>query len=178
MEQNDWHAIVAKPSRKEPMAAAVAELLQRDPSLDAVMDMALGQGAEAFRASRCVAWVYEWDRALFAPYKRRFVSDFDRVAHPGVRRIYGSLMHHLLERGEYRPDREAAEHLAEVVCSWSIEPGVKVSTLVWTLSVLGLLARQVEWADDMIAQLVALNDLDRSPGMRALLRRVRTNHLK
>ena len=116
MEQNDWHAIVAKPSRKESMAAAVAELLQRDPSLDAVMDMALGQGAEAFRASRCVAWVYEWDRALFAPYKRRFVSDFDRVAHPGVRRIYGSLMHHLLERGEYRPDCKAAEHLAEVVC--------------------------------------------------------------
>lgn len=77
MEQNDWHAIVAKPSRKESMAAAVAELLQRDPSLDAVMDMALGQGA-----------------------------------------------------------------------------------------------------DDMIAQLVVLNDLDRSPGMRALLRRVRANHLK
>ena len=90
MEQNDWHAIVAKPCRKEPMAAAVAELLQRDPSLDAVMDMALGQGAEAFRASRCVAIVYELDRRLFLDYLRRFVSDFGRVTQQGVRRIYGS----------------------------------------------------------------------------------------
>ena len=50
MAQNeDWHKIVAKPLKKEKMTVAVAELLQWDPSLDAVMDMALGQGAEAFQ---------------------------------------------------------------------------------------------------------------------------------
>ena len=128
MAQNeDWHKIVAKPLKKEKMTVAVAELLQWDPSLDAVMDMALGQGAEAFRASRCVAIVYEQDRSLFLDYLRRFVSDFGRVTQQGVRRIYGSLMLNLLERDEYRPDSDEAERLAEVVCAWSIEPGVKDS---------------------------------------------------
>ena len=173
MAQNeDWHKIVAKPLKKEKMTVAVAELLQWDPSLDAVMDMALGQGAEAFRASRCVAIVYEQDRSLFLDYLRRFVSDFGRVTQQGVRRIYGSLMLHLLERDEYRPDSDEAERLAEVVCAWSIEPGVKMSNLLWTLAILSHLSRQVEWAGDMVQQIADLNETDCSPGMRVLLRRI------
>lgn len=169
---DSWCEIVAKPLKKEQMTAAVVELLQQEPSLDAVMDMALGQGTEAFRASRCVAIVYEWERILFLDYRRRFVADFTRVTHHGVRRIYGSLMLRMLERGEYRPDNDEAEQVAEVVCAWSIEPGVKMSNLLWTLSILIHLSRQVEWAGDMARQIVALNEVDCSPGMRALLRRI------
>lgn len=173
MGQNDWHRIVERPSRKESMTAAVVELLQQEPYLDRLMDMALGNDAEAFRASRCVAIAYERERSLFLSYKNRFVADFGRVSHHGVRRVYGRLMQSMLERGEYCPTRDSAEQLAEVVCAWSIEPGVKVANLLWTFSILSQLSRQVEWAGDMLHQLVVMNDVDRSPGMRALLRRIR-----
>ncbi|HIZ27052.1 MAG TPA: hypothetical protein H9969_08325 [Candidatus Barnesiella merdipullorum] len=173
MAQSYWRDIVARPLKKEKLEECVAERLQYDPTLDELMALALGNTPEAFRASRCVALVYEWERPLFLKYKSRFVTDFAQVVHPGVRRIYACLLQHLLARGEYNPDRESAEHLAEVVCDWSVEPGVKLSTLVWTLSILNDLASQVEWAEAMMWQLVELNDVDRSPGMRALLRRVR-----
>ena len=78
----------------------------------------------------------------------------------------------LLERREYCPDRVAAEQLAETVCAWSIEPGVKLSEKVWYFSILKLLSRQVEWGGEMLQQFVEMSQADSSPGMRVLLRRL------
>lgn len=86
--------------------------------------------------------------------------------------MYAALMSHMLERDEYCLEDRQAEQVAQVVCDWSIEPGVKVSTLVWTLSILNRLSRQVEWVGDVLCQLIEMNDMESSPGMRALLRRV------
>lgn len=173
MEPNDWQAIVAKPYKKDYMTEQVVERVRQDPRLDELLALALGEGSEAFRASRCVEIVYEWDRVLFLEYKNRFVSDLSKAVHYGVRRIYAHMMWFMLKRGEYDPTQEEAEQLARTICAWCIEPGVKVSALVWYLSLLNWFSGRVEWAGDMLWQIVELNDLDRSPGMRALLRRMR-----
>ena len=154
MIPNDWLAVVSKPCRKEYMTEWVVEQVHRYPCLDELLSWAQGSGAEAFRAARCLEIVYEWERPLFLKYKSRFLSDWCRVTHRG-------------------PAHEEAERWVQTLCAWSIEPEVKVSELVWYLTILNHLSGQVEWAGDMLRQIVEMNDADRSPGMRALLRRMR-----
>lgn len=95
------------------------------------------------------------------------------MTHRGIRRIYAHLLYRMLEQGEYLPAHEEAERWVQTLCAWSIEPGVKVSELVWYLTILNHLSGQVEWAGDMLRQIVEMNDADRSPGMRVLLKRMR-----
>lgn len=173
MESNDWQTFVSKPRKKEYMTEWVIEQVRRHPYLDELLAWASGDGAKAFRAARCLEIVYDWDRPLFLKYKDRFLSDGSRVTHRGVRRIYTHLLYRMLEQGEYLPTRKEAEGWVQTLCAWSIEPGVKVSELVWYLSALNRLTGQVAWAGDMLRQIVAMNEVNRSPGMRALLKRVR-----
>lgn len=155
------------------MTEWVVEQVHRYPCLDELLSWAQGSGAEAFRAARCLEIVYEWERPLFLKYKSRFLSDWCRVTHRGIRRIYAHLLHRMLEQGEYLPAHEEAERWVQTLCAWSIEPEVKVSELVWYLTILNHLSGQVEWAGDMLRQIVEMNDADRSPGMRVLLKRMR-----
>lgn len=155
------------------MTEWVVEQVHRYPCLDELLSWAQGSGAEAFRAARCLEIVYEWERPLFLKYKSRFLSDLCRVTHRGIRRIYAHLLHRMLEQGEYLPAHEEAERWVQTLCTWSIEPEVKVSELVWYLTILNHLSGQVEWAGDMLRQIVEMNDADRSPGMRVLLKRMR-----
>lgn len=155
------------------MTEWVVEQMRRYPCLDELLSWAQGSGAEAFRAARCLEIVYEWERPLFLKYKSRFLSDWCRVTHRGIRRIYAHLLHRMLEQGEYLPAHEEAERWVQTLCAWSIEPEVKVSELVWYLTILNHLSGQVEWAGDMLRQIVEMNDADRSPGMRVLLKRMR-----
>ena len=79
----------------------------------------------------------------------------------------------MLKHKEYIPDRHSAENLAEIVCSWSIDPKITISEKVWTFSILKFLSRWIEWGEDMLQQLEALCETDMSPGMRAFMRRLR-----
>ena len=88
-------------------------------------------------------------------------------------REYGRIMLSMLKHKEYIPDRHSAENLAEIVCSWSIDPKITISEKVWTFSILKFLSRWIEWGEDMLQQLEALCETDMSPGMRALMRRLR-----
>lgn len=173
MEPNDWQTFVSKPRKKEYMTEWVVEQVRRYPCLDELLAWASGNGAEAFRAARCLEIVYEWDRPLFWKYKSRFLFAWVQATHRGVRRIYAHLLYRILEQGEYFPTREEADLWVRTLCEWSIEPGVKVSELVWYLTILNHLSGQVEWAGDMLWQIIEMNDIDCSPGMRALLRRMR-----
>ena len=173
MIPNDWLAVVSKPCKKEYMTEWVVEQMRRYPCLDELLSWVRGSGAEAFRAARCLEIVYERDRPLFLKYKSCFLSDGSQMTHRGVRRIYAHLLYRMLEQGEYLPTHEEAERWVQTLCAWSIEPGVKVSELVWYLTILNHLSGQVEWAGDMLRQIVEMNDADRSPGMRVLLKRMR-----
>ncbi len=56
-------------------------------------------------------------------------------------------------RAAWIPDRHSAENLAEIVCSWSIDPKITISEKVWTFSILKFLSRWIEWGEDMLQQL-------------------------
>ena len=143
------------------MKIRIAEFLQQKDCIAEAMDIAVGEsGSEAFRAAWGISAIYETNRLCFLRYKDKFVSDFCRVNHHGVRREYGRIMLSMLKHKEYIPDRHSAENLAEIVCSW-------------TFSILKFLSRWVEWGEDMLQQLEALCETDMSPGMRALMRRLR-----
>ena len=96
MIPNDWLAVVSKPCKKEYMTEWVVEQVHRYPCLDELLSWVRGSGAEAFRAARCLEIVYEWERPLFLKYKSRFLSDWCRVTHRGIRRIYPHLLHRML----------------------------------------------------------------------------------
>lgn len=175
------HAVMEQDELKERLAAITGErmkwrivkLLLRESCVAEAMELAAsGRSVASFRAAWGVSGIYECDKALFLQYRDRFVSAFPRVCHHGARREYGRVMLRLLEHREYCPDRVAAEQLAETVCAWSIEPGVKLSEKVWYFSILKLLSRQVEWGGEILQQFVDMSQADSSPGMRVLLRRL------
>ena len=146
------------------MKIRIAEFLQQKDCITEAMDIAVGEsGSEAFRAAWGISAIYETNRLCFLRYKDKFVSDFCRVNHHGVRREYGRIMLSM----------HSAENLAEIVCSWSIDPKITISEKVWIFSILKFLSRWVEWGEDMLQQLEALCETDMSPGMRALMRRLR-----
>lgn len=156
------------------MKIRIAEFLQQEDCIAEAMDIAVREsGSEAFRAAWGISAIYETNRLWFLRYKDKFVSDFCRVNHHGVRREYGRIMLSMLKHKEYIPDRHSAENLAEIVCSWSIDPKITISEKVWTFSILKFLSRWVEWGEDMLQQLEDLCETDMSPGMRALMRRLR-----
>lgn len=172
MERNELKELLATISGKE-MKRQLVEILLQGECVAEAMDIAANEsGPEAFRAAWGLTGIYEEHRGLFLQCRDKFLTGFPGVKHHSARRQYGCIMLALLEHREYCPDPVEAERLAETVCTWSIDAGARVSEKVWVLSILKRLSGQVEWAEDLLQQIMAMNETDMSSGMKILMRRL------
>lgn len=124
-----------------------------------------------FRASYILECLYFTDAAFFDDDMRReFFVLFPAVANGSMRRHFAKICRDLVAARCVVPDN--AGEVCRAAADWVADTGTRIAVKNHAVAIVSSLAGRVEWAADVMPDLLAILERDSSPGAMAVLRRM------
>lgn len=124
----------------------------------------------AFRGAYVLERIYFTFQEQFMPFAAQFCAhDFALCVDPSAKRHFGKIMVDLLLH--YTPQLEELERIAEAAAQWAVDTDARPAVRIWAVEVLRQCVGRVEWANEVLHDIVATLSRDSRPSIECRMRK-------
>ncbi len=166
----------------EEFAKNTAEIVIKKGELESLYAFATAKNADIyfvktkvekeqliFRAAYVLEYIYFNYATDFLPYKQRFINDALQTENSSCKRHFLKILVHILRNNEISPKQKHT--IAETTLEWLCEKNQKVAVKVWAMNILSLLKSELDWLQEIWADVESVAIQDSTAAIKVRVRR-------